>query len=338
MSEYKQPGLIGATEGKKTAVITGITGQDAAYLAEFLLSQSYKVVGVYRATPISDFSRLHYLGIYDQIELWACDLTDLEACLTLINESNPDEIYNLAAQSSVSYSFQFPRQTIEFNVISVLNLLESLRSTGGKIKFYQASSSEMYGRVNALPITSSTQLHPVSPYGISKATAHWIVSQYREAYGLYAVSGILFNHESYLRPDTFFVKKVVNSAVRIKRGLQENLVVGNIDIRRDFGFAKEYVRAIWMIMQQEQAEDFHVCSGISISLREIVYYVFNFLQLDIKHIIFDQSLYRPAEIEDIYGDKSNLENRTGWNYALSFFDVLDILIQEELENDLGNEY
>lgn len=322
---------------QKTALITGITGQDGAYLAQYLYSKNYAVVGIYRAGSEPDISRLNYLGITDKIELKEGDLTDLDGCKALIQRYCPHEIYNLAAQSSVSYSFAHPRQTLEFNIISVLNLLEAIRSVNPAIRIYQASSSEMYGKVDQLPVTLDTRLHPISPYGISKATGHWMVSQYREAYGLFAVSGTLFNHESYLRPESFFVKKVIQSAIRIRMGRQENLRVGNIDIKRDFGLASEYVKAIWMIIQLDEPEDFHVCSGTSLALRDIIYYVFDQLDLDRSLIINDPALFRPAEIEDIYGDKTRIESRTGWVYQYNFYEVLDMLIREEMQNwNYGN--
>ncbi len=316
----------------KLALITGITGQDAAYLTQFLLGKNYRVIGAFRKSGQNDFSRLAYLAVLERIELVECDLTSPEACIKLIEDNQPLEVYNLAAQSSVSFSFSYPRETLEFNILSVLNLLEAIRSVNQKVKFYQASSSEMYGKVDQLPITNKTQLHPISPYGISKATSHWMVSQYREAYGLFATSGILFNHESYLRPDTFFVKKVIRAAVRIKLGLQDVLAVGNIDIKRDFGLASEYVKAIWMMLQLDEPNDFQVCSGSSVSLRSIVYYVFDTLGLEHNLVVHDPMLYRPAEILDIYGDKRDIEQKTGWIYNLTFFDVLDMLIEEELEN------
>lgn len=317
---------------QKIALITGITGQDGALLAEFLLSKGYSVTGVYRPGAIPDISRLSYLGIDQNVQLEVADLTDLDQCRALLRQIKPDELYNLAAQSSVSYSFNHPRQTLEFNIISVLNLLEAIRAINPSIRIYQASSSEMYGMVEHLPITLETRLHPISPYGISKATGHWMVSQYREAYGLYAVSGILFNHESFLRPESFFVKKVIRSAVRIKRGEQDVLHVGNIDIKRDFGLAREYVKAIWMMMQLQQPEDFLVCSGTSIALRDIVYYVFDKMKLDRSLIIQDNTLHRPAEILDIYGDKTNIEAKTGWEYLHSVYEMLDALIHEEIQN------
>lgn len=317
----------------KTAIITGITGQDGAYLAQLLVEKNYCVIGIHREGDGNDFYRLEYLGVRDKIELLGCNLLDPKACTELLRSFAPDEIYNLVAQSSVSYSFSKPHETIEFNIMTVLNLLEAIRSVDTNIKYYQASSSEMFGKIESLPISTHTQLHPISPYGISKAAGHWMVSQYREAYGLFAISGILFNHESYLRTDSFFVKKVIKAAIRISRGLQTTLALGNIDIKRDFGHAKEYVKAIWMMMQLDQPTDFQVCSGTSVSLRQIAFYVFDQLNVDHERIVIDPALFRPAEIKDIYGDKSEVEKQTEWKYTLTFFEVLDMLIKEELAND-----
>lgn len=323
-------------KNEKTAIITGITGQDGAYLSQLLLHKGYRVIGLHRHSAAADTYRLAYLGILGDVELLNVDLTNLDECKQLLIRFRPDEIYNLAAQSSVSMSFSQPRETIEFNIVSVLNLLEAIRHIRPEAKFYQASSSEMFGKVNSLPITNATQLHPLSPYGISKATGHWMVSQYREAYGLFAASGILFNHESYLRPETFFVKKVIKAAIRIKHGLQKELVVGNIDIRRDFGFAREYVKAIWLILQHHEARDYQVCSGLSISLRDIIYYIFDSFNLDRELIIQDKRLYRPTEIEDIYGDNTDIKKLTGWTYNMTFYEVLDMLMEEEKENFIND--
>ncbi|HZV69767.1 MAG TPA: GDP-mannose 4,6-dehydratase [Saprospiraceae bacterium] len=316
----------------KVALITGITGQDGAYLAKYLLEKKYKVVGLLRKKENNNFNGLAYLGILDHVEFCNAELTNLDDCRKLIAEVKPDEIYNLAAQSSVSYSFRFPGETIVFNIKSVLNLLEAIRLEDNSIKFYQASSSEMFGKAANLPISRGTTLHPLSPYAISKATGHWLVSQYRESYGLFAASGILFNHESYLRPESFFVKKVILSAIRIRYGKQENLIVGNIDVKRDFGYAKEYVKAIWLILQEPIPDDYQVCSGKSVSLREIIYYVFDHFGLDKDLVVQDKDLFRPSEIEDMYGDNTEIKKKTGWDYNFTFFDVLDILIAEEVKN------
>lgn len=317
--------------GKK-AIITGITGQDAAYLAKLLLDKGYKLIGVCRKDKGADFSRLAYLNIKDKIEFVEYDLVNQGECMDLIDHYQPDEVYNLAAQSSVSYSFHHPRETIEFNIISVLNMLEAIRMKAHQTRFYQASSSEMYGIVHQLPITIDSVLHPVSPYGISKAAAHWLVSQYRESYKLFAVSGILFNHESYLRQESFFVKKVITSAIKIKQGQQQNMHVGSIDIKRDFGSAQEYVNAIWLMLQHETPKDYLVCTGSSISLRDIIYYVFDQMNIDRGKVIVDHSLVRPSEIQDIYGDASPIYDDLQWRSGGDFYKVLDELMKEEWLN------
>ncbi|MBS1488110.1 MAG: GDP-mannose 4,6-dehydratase [Bacteroidetes bacterium] len=316
----------------KTAIITGITGQDGAYLAKLLLEKNYCVVGIIRSYNNSNLSKLQYLQIADKIKLEECDLTDIPSIINLLKKYQPHELYNLAAQSSVGLSFEQPIGTITFNSISVLNLLESIKIVDKDIRFYQASSSEMYGKVTRLPITEETPMHPLSPYAISKATAYWSVVNYRESYGLYAGSGVLFNHESYLRTDNFFVKKVIKNSLAIKQGKLHELNVGNIDIKRDFGYAPEYVKAMWLILQQPHPEDYIICSGASVSLREIILYVFNKLGISADKIISDPKLFRPTDIKDIYGDNSKAKKQLGWSYDLSFFDVLDILIEEEKKN------
>ncbi len=316
----------------KTAIITGITGQDGAYLSKLLLEKGYKVIGTTRSYNYPNIKNLSYLAIKDKVILEECDLLDLSSIIKTIDKYKPDEIYNLAAQSSVSLSFEQPIETVRFNLISVLNLMESIKIVNKNIKFYQASTSEMFGKAKNLPVTENTAMHPLSPYAISKASGHWTVANYRESHGLFACCGILFNHESYFRSNNFFVKKVITESLNIRFGKQETLKVGNIDIKRDFGYAPKYVTAMWLIMQQEKADDFIVCSGKSIFLREIIYYVFDRLKIDRDRLVIDPSLYRPAEIEDIYGDNSKAKRILGWEYNMTFFDVLDILIEEEKEN------
>ncbi|MEP6645552.1 MAG: GDP-mannose 4,6-dehydratase [Saprospiraceae bacterium] len=315
----------------KIALINGITGQDGAYLSEYLLSKGYRVIGIRRSNSSSVY-RLEYLKTIRDIEIITADLSILSVCNEVIEKYRPDEFYNLAAQSSVSYSFEHPIETINYNIFSVINLLEAIRKVNPEVKFYQASSSEMFGKSLNLPITNESTFHPISPYGISKATGHWLVSQYREAYGLFGSSGILFNHESYLRTDTFFVKKVIKTALLIQKGFMQTLFVGNIDIKRDFGFAKEYVKAIWLILQMNEPGDFQVCSGTSISLRDIAYYVFDSFDIDRDKIIQDPALFRPTDIEDMYGDNSEIKLKGGWIYDLTFYDVLEILMAEEKKN------
>jgi len=322
----------------KTALITGITGQDGAYLSELLLQKGYQVVGLTRSYNQTNFKSLHYLGILDQIVLEDCDLTDITQILKLIYKYKPNEIYNLAAQSSVSLSFNQPIGTIQFNIISVLNLLEAIKMADpiSQIKLYQASSSEMYGLVTDLPITETTVFHPLSPYAISKATSHWLTVNYRESYNLFTSCGILFNHESYLRTDNFFIKKVIHDSLRIKNNLQAALYVGNIDIKRDFGYAKKYVEAMWLMLQQDKPDDYIIGSGRSVSLRSIIEHIFSRLNISPDKLIIDKTLYRPTDIVDIYGDNTKAKVNLGWDYNLDFFDVLDIMLEEEERNKFNS--
>jgi GDPmannose 4,6-dehydratase len=313
----------------KTAIITGITGQDGAYLSQLLLKKGYRVIGFVRNSKGSALTKLSYLGIRDQIIFEECNLLDLSNILKLIKHHEPDEIYNLAAQSSVKASFDQPIATVEFNIISVINLLEAIRLVDKEIRFYQASSSEMYGKVDDLPITEKTPMHPLSPYAISKAAAHWIAINYRESYDLFTCCGILFNHESILRDKTFFTKKVIMDSIELARGERDVLRVGNIGISRDFGYAPRYVEAMWSMLQYHRPDDYIICSGKSIGLREIIDHIFMRLSLDESKIVVDPSLYRPTDIDNIYGDNSKVKATLGWEYNTSFFDVLDLLIEEQ---------
>lgn len=316
----------------KTAIVTGITGQDGAYLSQLLLSQGYEVVGITRSYNNSNLSKLKYLKIDKDIHLEECDLTDIPSIISILKKHKPSEIYNLAAQSSVGLSFEQPIGTITFNSLSVLNLLESIRIQDKDIRFYQASSSEMFGKVTHLPITEESPMHPLSPYAISKATAFWSVVNYRESYGLFACNGILFNHESYLRTNNFFVKKIVRNSIDISEGKLDTLNVGNIDIKRDFGYAPEYVKPMWLMLQYHKADDYIICSGTSVSLREIIYHVFDRLSISHDKVKSDSSLFRPTDIEDIYGDNVKAKSRLSWSYNYNFFEILDKLLEEELRN------
>lgn len=316
----------------RLAIITGVTGQDGAYLAEHLLQNNYHVVGLVRNKNSSNFLGLKYLNLIDNVILEECDLTDISQIFRLLMQYQPTEIYNLAAQSSVSLSFKQPIGTFNFNTLSVFNLLEAIKQINPQIKLYQASSSEMFGDVKNLPITEDTYFYPKSPYAISKAAAHWTCVNYRESYGLFVCCGILFNHESYLRTDNFFIKKVIKQATKIKNGLAENLVVGNLDIRRDFGFAPKYVEAMYKMMQMPKPDNYIICSGQSTSLKYIVEYVFEYLQIDKSLIITNKSLYRPSEIPDIYGSNKHINQRLHWNYDLTIEDLLSKLIEEEMKN------
>ncbi|MCL5991806.1 MAG: GDP-mannose 4,6-dehydratase [Bacteroidetes bacterium] len=316
----------------KKALITGITGQDGSYLSKLLLEKGYEVIGLTRGLSESSTKNLKYLGIDSQIQLDVCDLTDLSNVIHVLQKYQPSEVYNLAAQSSVGKSFEQPIGTISFNIVSVLNLLESIKIADKNIKFYQASTSEMYGKVEDLPINEESHIHPLSPYAVSKASAHWITVNYRESYGIKAWCGILFNHESFLRTKNYFVKKVITSSIDIANNKRKTLKVGNIDIKRDFGFSPDYVDAMWLMLQQSQPDDYVICSGKSISLREIIEYVFNKFSIPMNKLELDYNLYRPTDIQDIYGDNSKAVQKLGWKYDKTFFQVLDLLIEEELNN------
>jgi GDPmannose 4,6-dehydratase len=317
----------------KVSIITGVSGQDGAYLSRLLLRKGYRVIGLIRSQSGTNLDRLRYLGVMDQIELVECDLRDLTQVLQIVRTYNPDEIYNLAAQSSVSLSFQQPIGTIEFNINSVMNFLEAIRMVNPAIRFYQASSSEIFGKVNKLPITEESNVHPLSPYAISKVTGHYICINYRESYNLYTSCGILFNHESYLRGDGFFIKKLIRGALEIVKGKRENIEFGNLDIRRDFGWSEQYVEAMWLMLQQDKPDDYVICSGNSISLKEIVFYVFDKLDISRSRIKINQKLFRPTEIVDIYGTSEKARIKLLWHYDKPFFEVIDKILEEHKKND-----
>jgi GDPmannose 4,6-dehydratase len=316
----------------KSVLITGISGQDGAYLSQLLLNNGYKVIGLVRSHSDSDLKGLHYLGIADKIKIEECDLADFSQVIKIIEQYKPDEIYNLAAQSSVSLSFKQPIGTFTFNTISVFNLLEAIKMINSTIKFYQASSSEMFGSINHLPITEDAEFHPKSPYAISKAAAHWTCVNYKESYGMFVCCGILFNHESYLRNKNFFMKKILQEAIEIKNGKREVLEVGNLEIRRDFGYAPKFVEAMYLMMQKDKPNNYLICSGSSVSLREIVNMVFDKLDIDKCKIKISEELYRPAEIENIYGNPEKAKKELGWQYDMSIENIIDILLKEESNN------
>jgi len=316
----------------KTALITGISGQDGAYLSQLLLNDGYKIIGLVRSHSDTDLKGLHYLGIADKIRIEECDLADFSQVIKIIEQYQPAEIYNLAAQSSVSLSFKQPIGTFSFNTLSVFNLLEAIKMVNSKIKFYQASSSEMFGSINHLPITEDAEFHPKSPYAISKAAAHWTCVNYKESYGMYVCCGILFNHESYLRNKNFFVKKVLQDAIEIKYNKRDVLEVGNLDIKRDFGYAPKFVEAMYLMMQKNKPANYLICSGRSVSLRHIVNIVFENLNIDKSKIKISEALYRPAEIEDIYGNPEKAKKELGWQYDMSIEDIIEVLLKEEIDN------
>lgn len=312
------------------AIITGISGQDGSYLAKLLLEKGYQVIGLVRSTTSSNLNGLNYLNIRNKVLIEECDLQDLSQIITCIQKYQPTEIYNLAAQSSVSLSFSQPIGTFHFNTISVFNLLEAIKLTDKKIKFYQASSSEMFGEVKKLPITEDTEFHPKSPYAISKAAAHWTCVNYRESYNLFICCGILFNHESHLRNENFFVKKIISNAHKIKNGTLDVLKVGDLNIKRDIGYAPKYIEAMYQMMQQPKADNYLICTGKSVSLSYIVEYIFNKLDIPTSKIIVDKSLFRPSEIKDIYGSTEHINKNLNWHYDLTINELLDILLEEEM--------
>jgi GDPmannose 4,6-dehydratase len=316
----------------KCAIITGVTGQDGAYLAKFLLENNYKVIGVVRNFKNGFDKKLEYLKINKNIQFEICNLLDKNDLLKLFDKNKPDEVYNLSAQSSISYSFQNPYETIEYNSQSVVNLLDLIKNNFKEVKLLQAVSSDIYSGNVIMPISEKSNILPTSPYGCSKAYAYWCVQHYRELHSIFCSNAILFNHESYLRGDDFFIKKIIKSAIQIKFNELDYLKLGNLDVKRDIGYAPEYVKAMWLILQSNYPEDFCVCSGNSISLRKIVEYVFDKLNISLKRILIDENLYRINENKEIYGDNSKIKKKLNWNYDKSFFSILDILIDEELIN------
>jgi GDPmannose 4,6-dehydratase len=317
----------------KKALITGITGQDGAYLSRFLLDKEYQIYGL-----VTDFDRLQVknlqtLGIEDRVELISVDPLDLSKLIELLARLVPDEIYHLAAQSSVSLSFEYPVNTVSFNIQSTHHLLEGMRMLRLPARFYQASSSEMFGRVKILPVIEDCVLHPVSPYAISKAAGHWLAINYREAYGLFCCCGILFNHESFLRPMHFVTKKIVSTAVRIAKGSKEKLSLGNIEVKRDWGYAPEYVKSMWLMLQQDEPDEYVIATNEVHSIREFVASSFEYLGMNWEdHTLIDRELFRPSDIDAIYGDPAKAKAKLGWKYELTFEDLIHKLVEEELIN------
>lgn len=318
-----------------TAIITGIGGQDGAYLAKYLISLGYRVTGITRSLSSFQDFRLKYLGILGQVRLIECRNIDKESLVRILDEIRPHEVYNLAAQSSVGLSFEQPYTTIQFNILSVLSWLEAILESNRAIKFYQASSSEMFGNIdkNKLPLRENLMFHPASPYGISKASAHWLVVNYREARQLFAANGILFNHESVLRGMNYVVKKIINHLVKIHlHWTDQPLSVGNTAIRRDWGYAPFYVEAMHKILQHKVADDFLVCSGNVMSLGDLIDKACSRLALDReRYVKTDPALYRPSELFEIYGDPSKARQELGWKYDLSNDELIAKLIEDEMD-------
>jgi GDPmannose 4,6-dehydratase len=313
----------------KTALIFGISGQDGAYLARLLLEKGYKVVGTSRDAQMSFFANLKQLGIFDQVEVVSASLGDFRSVLQILKDTDPDEIYNLAGQSSVGLSFDQPVETFESIGIGTLNLLESIRFMDSGARFYNASSSECFGNTDGVPATEETPFRPRSPYAVAKAAAFWEVANYREAYGLFASSGILFNHESPLRPERFVTQKIVRTACRIADGSREKLRLGNTSVCRDWGWAPEYVEAMWLMLQQEQAEDFIVATGHTYALQELVQEVFACLDLDWQeHVELNPALLRPTDIMLSVANPLQAERLLGWKARSTMPDVVGMMVAE----------
>ncbi len=321
----------------KKALITGVSGQDGAYLAQLLLAKGYTVYDSSRDAQVSSFSNLRKLGILEKVSFESVSLTDFRSVFQALDKIKPDEVYNLAGQSSVGLSFQQPVETMESIALGTINLLEAIRFTGLPIRFYNASSSECFGETGDFGADEATPFRPRSPYAVAKAAAFWEVANYREAYGLFACSGILFNHESPLRPERFVTQKIISTACRIARGSGEKLVLGNIDIARDWGWAPEYVEAMWLMLQQKTADDFVVATGESHTLKAFAEAVFSELGLDWQqHISIDVALYRPSEIMVGKGNASKAHEKLGWAAQAKMHDVARMMVAASLER-MGRE-
>jgi GDPmannose 4,6-dehydratase len=314
----------------KRAIITGITGQDGSYLAELLLSKGYEVVGVVRRASAPNYWRIQHL--LDRVTLKPADLLDQLSLIRLIDSVRPHEFYNLAAMSFVPASWDEPMLTGEFNAQGVTRILDAIRQVDPSIRMYQASSSEMFGKVREVPQTELTPFYPRSPYGVSKVFAHYITVNYRESYDLFAVSGMLFNHESPRRGLEFVTRKVTDGVARIKLGLTSELALGNLDAHRDWGFAGDYVRAMWMMLQRDMADDYVIATGVAHSVRELVEIAFAHAGLDwTRHVRLDEKLIRPAEVEHLIGDSSKARTQLGWEPSVDFAGLIRMMVDADLE-------
>ena len=313
-----------------TALITGITGQDGSYLAEFLLDKGYRVVGVVRRSSTTPYERISHL--VDRIELISADLLDQHSLVDAMRECAPDEVYNLAAQSFVQTSWTQPVLTGEFTALGVTRMLEALRKGAPSARFYQASSSEMFGKVVETPQREETPFYPRSPYGVAKVYGHWITVNYRESFGLYAVSGILFNHESPRRGLEFVTRKVTDGVARIKLGIQRELRLGNLDARRDWGFAGDYVDAMWRMLQRDEPDDYVVGTGVTSSVRDLCEIAFSAVGLDYReHVVQDPKFFRPAEVDLLVADPAKARRELGWEPRVTFRELVEMMVEADLE-------
>jgi GDPmannose 4,6-dehydratase len=319
----------------KRALITGVTGQDGSYLCELLLEKGYEVHGIVRRASTEKFERIDHLA--SKIHLHQADLLDQMSLIDVMKEANPDEVYNLAAQSFVPTSWKQPVLTAEFTSIGVTRVLEAIRHLGkDRIRFYQASSSEMFGKVQAVPQTEDTPFYPRSPYGVAKLYGHWITINYRESYGMYCVSGILFNHESERRGREFVTRKVTDGVARIKLGLAKELRLGNLDAKRDWGHAQDYVRAMWLMLQQDKPDDYVIATGKTHTVERLVEVAFGAADLDWKkHVVIDPALVRPAEVDLLIGDPAKAKKQLGWEPKITFEQMIERMVKSDIDRLKG---
>ncbi|HEX7409415.1 MAG TPA: GDP-mannose 4,6-dehydratase [Candidatus Binatia bacterium] len=318
------------TGAKRRALITGITGQDGSYLAELLLEQGYEVFGMVRRASTENFARIEHLR--STVSLVQADLLDQLSLITVLQRIRPAEVYNLAAQSFVPTSWEQPMLTAEFNAVGVTRVLEAIRLVDRDIRFYQASSSEMFGKVREVPQTELTPFHPRSPYGVAKVYGHFITVNYRESYGLFACSGILFNHESPRRGKEFVTRKITDAVARIKLGQCGELCLGNLAARRDWGYAKDYVRAMWLMLQQDEPDDYVVAMGEEHSVQEAAAIAFAHVGLDWRaYVREDRSLIRPAEVDHLIGDAAKARQRLGWRPTVGFQQLIEVMVDADLD-------
>lgn len=314
----------------KKALITGITGQDGSYLADFLLEKGYEVYGMVRRSSMEKFDRIDH--IKDRVHIMQADLLDQFSIIKLLEEVQPDELYNLAAMSFVPTSWNQPVLTAEFTAVGVTRMLEAVRAFNPRIRFYQASSSEMFGKVKEIPQTETTPFHPRSPYGVAKVYGHWITVNYRESYDIFGVSGILFNHESPRRGLEFVTRKITYNSARIKLGLAKELRLGNLDAKRDWGFAGDYVKAMWLMLQQQEPDDFVIATGENHSVKELVEAAFSYLDLDYKDfVMIDERFIRPAEVDTLIGDSSKAREKLGWIPEVKFQELVKMMVDADMK-------
>ena len=315
---------------KKRAVITGITGQDGSYLAEFLLEKDYEVFGLIRRSSTVNFERISHLQ--DKLELISGDLLDQKSLVTALQTAKPHEVYNLGAQSFVPASWEQPMLTGEITGLGVTRMLEAIRTTDEEIRFYQASTSELFGKAQETPQSETTPFYPRSPYGVSKLYAHWITINYRESFDMFACAGILFNHESPRRGLEFVTRKITHAVARIKHGIDEELRLGNLDARRDWGFAGDFVQAMWLMLQQDKPDDFVIATGETRTIREFCQVAFDRAGLDWeKYVVIDERFFRPAEVNILLGDAAKASETLGWKPETSFEKMVQLMVDHDLE-------